>query len=83
MYANICEAAKLATNNWHNAIIDIINNSNNKSDNNCINVDLAEFEIHITILLVDNIKNTYCRWAINNYINSGKINIIKILMTNC
>lgn len=43
-------------NNWYNAIIDIISNNNNKIDNNCINIDLAKFEIYITTLLIVSIK---------------------------
>lgn len=55
------EAASLATDDWHDAIVDIIGNSNNKSDNDYTNIDLAEFKINTKILLADSIREIYCR----------------------
>ena len=55
------EAAKLAVNNWHDTGINITSNSNNDTNNNYANLDLAKFGVHTKILLVENVKKTHCR----------------------
>lgn len=43
---------------------------------------MAQFKIYTKIFILDNIRGTNCKWAINNYINSNKIDIITILTRN-
>lgn len=43
---------------------------------------MVKFGIYTKILLVDNIRKTCCKWTVDNDINSSKINIIIILITN-
>lgn len=43
---------------------------------------MAEFGIYTETLLIESIRKTRRRWAIDNYTNSSKIDIIIILTTN-
>lgn len=78
MYDNIYKVV----NNQYYTIVNIINNSNNKNNKDYLNINLIKFEIYIKILLVDNIRKTYCKQTIKNYINNNKIDIIIILVIN-
>lgn len=80
--ANIRELVKLKTDNWCDIIIDKNRNHNNKSNTDCANVNLAEFQIYIKIFLADYIRKTCCRSEVNNHINSSKIDIITTLTIN-
>ena len=80
--ADAQKAARLTANNCRYATADIIGNNNDKSNNNYINVDLAKFGINTKTLLADNIRKTCCRWAVNDYTNSSKINVITKLIIN-
>lgn len=82
MNADTREVAKLTTDDWHNNSLDIVDNSKNEANVDSANIDLAQFGVHIEILLADNVKKTCRRWAVENYTNYSKIDIIKILTTN-
>ena len=80
--ANAREAAMLTANNWYDTTVDIIRDSNNESDNDYAKIDLLEYEIYTKTLLADSIRETYCRWDVDDYTNSSKIDVITTLMTN-
>lgn len=81
-HTNACKVARLVTNDWHNTTVDITNNRNDESNDNGTNINLAKFEIYTKILLIDSVRKTHCRWAVDNYTNSSKIEVITILITN-
>lgn len=60
-YADACKAIKLVANNWYNVNIDIIDNSNDKSNNHYAKDDFVEFKIYTKILLANIIRKTYNR----------------------
>ncbi len=57
-----------------------MSNSNDESVSNYININLAEFEIYTKTLLANNVKEIRHRWAVDNYTNSSKIDIIRSLI---
>lgn len=59
-YADACKAVKIAVDNWYNNLLDIANNSEDKTDVDFANIDLAQFGIHTKILLADSVRKT-CR----------------------
>lgn len=59
-YANIYEVVKPVVNNYRYITINIIGHSNDKSNYDYTNINLAKFEIHTKTLLTDNIsENSY------------------------
>lgn len=60
MHVNAHKTAKFVRNNQHNTILDIIN-SNNETNNNYVNIDLAKFGIYIKIFLPNSIIEIYYR----------------------
>ena len=61
MHFDTYKAAKFTANNWHDATIDITGKCFDKSNNNCANIDLVEFKIHIKTLVVNNTRETCYR----------------------
>lgn len=58
-HANTCETAKLMADNWYNKTINIMNNSNDKSNNDYANIDLTKFGIYTKIFLTNGIREIY------------------------
>ncbi len=79
--ANTHEAAQLAINNWRNKNINMAN-SNKKVGIDPINVELAEFSVHIKTSLADSICKTCHKWAIDNFPNCSNNNLITSLIMN-
>lgn len=71
----------MAANNWNDKTNNITN-INNKLDIGSINVDLIKFCVYNNILLADSIKKTPYKWAIKDYTNTSKINIIISIVMN-
>lgn len=69
----------MSANNLNNKINNIINN-NNEANINFTNVDLIKFGIHNNILLIDSMKKTWRKYAIKDYTNTCKINIIILIV---
>lgn len=61
--------------------MDMIDN-NNEANIDFANMNLVKFEVHTITLLADSIQKTRCKWAVENYTNSNKINIITLLIMN-
>lgn len=61
MLANSCKATKLVVNNYRDGNKNITGNSDNKSNNDCANVCLSEFRLHIKTSLKDYMRETYHR----------------------
>lgn len=80
--ADARKVAKLATNDWRDATVDITRNGNDESNDDCTNVDLADFEVNSEKLLVDNVRENRCRCAMIDYTNSSKIAIITTLIVD-
>lgn len=82
IYIDTYQLAKLVANEQCDTTIDISSDSNNESNNDYANIDIAKFNIHIETLLADNVRKSHYKQVVDNYINSQKINIITILITN-
>lgn len=79
--ADAREAAKLAADDWRHETVDIVDDSNDKADVDSANIDLAEFGVHTETSLADSVRKTRRRWAIEDYTNSSKIDVITTLTT--
>ena len=79
--ADTHKAARLVADDCHDVTI-IITDSNNEANIDFANVDLIEFGVYTKTLLADSIQKTRRRWAVEDYTNSNKINVIILLIMN-
>lgn len=79
--ANAREVARLAADDWPDVTIDMAD-SDDEANIDSANVDLVGFGVHTKTLLVNSVRETRCRWAVEDYTNNNKINIIISLIMN-
>lgn len=80
--ADTCKAAKFAADDQHDKSLDIADNSEDETNIDSANIDLAEIGVYIKELFADSIRETCRRRAMEDYTNSSKIDVISILTTN-
>lgn len=79
--ADVRKAAKLAADDWNDEPNNMVDNDD-KADIDSANVDPVEFGVHNNILLVDSVRETRRKQAVEDYTNTSEINVITSIIIN-
>lgn len=79
--ADALEITRLVVNDWRDKTTNMADNDGDDEIDHT-NVELVEFDIHTKIFLIDNIRKTCRKWAINNFMKCSDNNLITSLIIN-
>ena len=79
--ADARKAAWLAVDNWGDKTTDLAD-SNGEAKINSANIELVEFGVQTKTSLANSVRQTRCKWAIDNFTKYSNINFITSLIMN-